>query len=158
MDSSSIVESIIFAVSRQGLKIAFPARISKEIVLIRLVSIQFFFTESNESLPIEGKLFGGQSVEDESKNYVVSLRHNGSHFCTGFLISKRHVLTAAQCLHNFILYEWIPEFEPYTVVIGNANSKNTVSHAIKQVEVHRRYVADTPTSFYYNVGVITVDY
>ena len=89
---------------------------------------------------------------------MVSLRHYGSHFCTGFLLSKQYVLTAAQCLHEFILYEQIPEFKPYTVVIGNANLNNTVSHAIKQIEVHRHYEADIPTSHYYDVGVITVDY
>ena len=107
---------------------------------------------------MEGKIFGGVKFSCGHENYVVSIRHNNNHFCTGSLITKQHVLTAAKCLHEFLIHYYIPSFEPYTVLIGDVNLNHTKSLAIEQVEVHKRYVPDDLTTIYYDIGVITVDY
>ena len=106
---------------------------------------------------MEEKIFGGQIVESMRHNYIASIRHNGVHFCTGFLINDMQVLTAAQCLREFLINEIIPNFSEYTVQIEDLNLENKTSLDIENVIVHPKY---DPMKIWssFDVGLITVDY
>ena len=115
-----------------------------------------FFIEYNYSLPIEEKTLEVEEVQFGYKIYIASFRHNGTHLCTGILVSEKHVLTAAQCLNEFFIHEQIPSFKEYSILLEDVDKLTTTLHSIEQVEVHSRYIPNDPTSFLYDIGVITV--
>ena len=106
------------------------------------------FIEYNYSLPTEEKIFGGQNVNTGLKNYIESIRHNNFHFCTEFLITKKAILTAAQCLKVFLVDEKIPNFSKYTVKICNLDKENRSSHDVERVEIIDEYNFNSPSPGY----------
>lgn len=44
------------------------------------------------------KIQGGKNVSLDKINYQASLQLNGTHICSGVVISKRHILTSATCM------------------------------------------------------------
>ena len=111
----------------------------------------FYLTES-----LEGKLIGGFADESGNKKYVVSIRYNDGHYCTGCLISKRHVLTAAQCLKEFLIHRIVPDFKNYSVVVGSPKMLNGSKKYIAEVQAAALYNPLKKNSIY-DIELIKVD-
>ena len=89
------------------------------ICLLIIETNLYCYVETNA--PLESKIIGGSEVFLGKRPYIVSLRNNGTHFCSGSLISSAYVLTAAQCL---ILHKNDKhEYKDLTVVASTINSK-----------------------------------
>ena len=72
------------------------------------------------------------------------------HICTAFLISERHLLTAAKCLREIFLRENV-SFSEYSIILGYR------FHKIKRVERHKSYNHKRPEkNTSYDIGCITV--
>ena len=46
----------------------------------------------------------GSNVQAGIADFLVSLKRNKVHFCSGCLISRKDILTTAQCIHKFKMY------------------------------------------------------
>ena len=109
-------------------------------------------------MSLTGKLKGGWGIKREKANYLVFITHKNVHKFAGFLISKKHVLTAAYNLQNFWLDPVIPWFWDYYVIVGRFNESIPGNeHLIEQVERHRLYKPQNPKPGV-NIGLITVNY
>ncbi|XP_051550325.1 granzyme M-like isoform X2 [Myxocyprinus asiaticus] len=60
-------------------------------------------------------IVNGKEAKPHSRPYMVSLQHNGQHFCGGFLISDEFVLTAGHCFID----------RAVTVVVGAHDLRRT---------------------------------
>ena len=83
-------------------------------------------------------------------NYVVSLRKDEEHFCTGCLITKKHVVTAGQCIGK-IFYFNNPLFENITAYIIGKVFK--IEHAEHHIHFNAEKASQTAT---FNIGLIQV--
>ena len=113
-----------------------------------------FFTESDYSLSLKGKLISEEPYGDII-SYVAALYESKTLYCTGFLVSVKHILTAATCLRNFFIKKNRPiEFYHAKIkylVLTTWDDK----YMFQQVEIHRDYnheLDDLPN----NIGLITV--
>ena len=104
-----------------------------------------------------GKLIGGQSVDHGKYKYTASLRLDNVHFCTAFLLSNKHALTAAVCLKDFLTEPDIPKFDQYTLVAGRLDIEKVTVFAIEQVQAHRKYSFERNDANY-AIGLITVNH
>ena len=71
-------------------------------------------------------------------------------------MSEKHVLTAAQCLNEFLIHEQIPSFKEYSLLLEDAEKLTTTLYFIEKVQVHPQYIPNDPTTFLHDIGVITV--
>ncbi|XP_018407522.1 PREDICTED: chymotrypsin-2-like [Cyphomyrmex costatus] len=98
------------------------------------------------------RLVGGQSAIESEFPYQVSLRSYNLHICSGALISKRHVLSAAHCICGLI-DEPSEELSAHT---GSINLKEGEKHAVKDVKCHPNYVYGPEKSWIADLVVITL--
>ena len=68
---------------------------------------------------MESKLIRASDIETDEMKYVVSLRENGNHFCSGCLITGKHVLTAGRCIVKIFKYE-NTLFREITIVLNGS--------------------------------------
>ena len=113
-----------------------------------------FFTDFDDSLSLKGKLFGGNPTF-KSFHYVAGLYEAQQLFCTGILISAKHVLTVGICLKRFFVNPNI-DYSYYHVKLGTdyLYEKN-LKFSFKNVKIHMHYNyvnEDLP----HNIGLITV--
>ena len=107
-------------------------------------------------LSLESKIVSNNDVKTDKRNYIASFQIRKGHFCTGFLASEKHIITAAQCLVDFLKYKDIPEFIDYTVMVGSNIINHNNSYAnIDQVEVLSDFKVNILNSTP-DIGVITV--
>ena len=120
--------------------------------------ILYFCTGRNFSLsPLEGKLRTRQSSLTTS--FMVALYKCKVLYCTGILISAKHVLTVSQCLLAF--FDIIkPDFSEYKARISNLfliNDDKSVWYGFSEVKIHKEYDLRTH-ALTHNLGVITVNF
>ena len=98
------------------------------------------FTESNNLLSLEKKFIGGKKVPPGCRKCMASFRHKSIHVFSAFLISEKHVITAAHCLNDFLTKPTIPDFSEYSVEVGLFDSSiGGIVYQLKEVEVHQYY-------------------
>ena len=115
--------------------------------------ITLFFIESKYLLSQEGK-FIDKRIHIEVKSYVAGLYKSHVLFCTGILLSEKHVITVATCLKRFI-YSHI-DFEYYYAAFGLVELRKTNrGYSFEDVKIHQDFnltSEDLPN----NIGLITV--
>ena len=84
---------------------------------------------------------------------MASLRKNGTHFCSGGLISHKHVLTAAQCIHEIDHHLPCASLGELVVLI------NEISYEIADTIMHPKYDSRTRTvANSFDIGIIEVGF
>lgn len=112
---------------------------------------RFFVTFAGASLPVE-RVTDGIDTSIEYAPWVVSLQYLDYHFCTGTLVTRRHVLTTANCV-----YSMIPE--QIFVQVGSASRTNGghgLLKAITNIMVHPN--ASVPLPNDNDIAVLTLKY
>ncbi|XP_072516074.1 chymase-like [Salminus brasiliensis] len=105
--------------------------------LISLLLLAALLPYLGHSASVNVGIVNGTQAKPHSRPYMVSVQVNGIHFCGGFLVSERLVMTAAHCWNKK------PTF---TVVLGahDLSDKNeaTVRVAVEKYQVHPQYRHD----------------
>ena len=118
----------------------------------------FLFSESKNSSSWEGKLTGGDHVKHQDYKFIASFRRENVHFCSAYLISNKHALTAAFCLRDFLNETEIPDFDPYTLVAGRLDKdEGSAVFEIEEVFVCPKFHSTSPKPMY-ALGLIMVNY
>ena len=105
----------------------------------------------SNSSALESKLRGGIDLGPRAIKYLVSLRENLSHFCSGFVIRENFVITTGQCIVK-IEKRRRPDFSHFKAIIDGAN------YAIKRVNYHQYYSSrNAMRCKHYDVGLILVN-
>lgn len=102
-------------------------------------------------MPVE-RVVDGEDTSIEYAPWVVSLQYLGYHFCSGTLVTRRHVLTTANCV-NYIFPEYI------LVQVGSANRTDPtdgVLKAITHIMIHPN--ASVPLPNDNDIAVLTLKY
>ena len=113
-----------------------------------------FFTESNGLLPVKEKIITYERV-DHLISYVAALYKFEEFYCTGLLISEKHILTVATCLKQFF---FIPRlsFPCYHARLKYALiATSDHRYRFEKVEIHENFDLATE-DFDDNIGLVTV--
>ncbi|XP_063983180.1 transmembrane protease serine 9-like [Diachasmimorpha longicaudata] len=83
------------------------------------------------------RIVGGTLASRGEIPYIVSLNRNGHHFCGGSIISDRHILTAAHCVHDFTSSTQ----RSVTIRAGSLTSRSGgQTYTVDKIQVHPEYV------------------
>ncbi|CAG9822914.1 unnamed protein product [Phaedon cochleariae] len=92
-------------------------------------------TETNPNLEI----VGGDVAEIIDFPWQISLQHRQSHFCGGFLISEKWVVTAAHCIIN-----GHSDTENLQINVGSSKwARGGKLHSVKRYITHPQFVSST---------------
>ena len=115
------------------------------------IYIFFFFISVFNSSVLESKLRGGIDFGPRTIKYLVSLRENMSHFCSGFMIRENFFITTGQCIVKMEKKKK-PDFSQFKAVVGGTK------YAIKRVNYHQNYNSRfAMMRKQYDVGLILVN-
>ena len=113
----------------------------------------FYFTEFENPLPLEGKA-PKYVFKIPPKYYLACLLKNNVDFGTGFLISEKHILTAATHLVGFF-QEPRADIREHSAVFGMEHVITKFQYPFIQVEIHGDFDL-SGSRIDDNIGVITV--
>ena len=85
--------------------------------MAKFIISYFYFTVSN-SLQLNGKIMSEDPVVVTEMRYMAALKRKGIQFCSGSLISPRHVLTTASCVTRIFDFGEIA-FSEIKVLLGD---------------------------------------
>ena len=115
---------------------------------------EFFSTDFDSPLSLDGKLAQGYNTFQPFE-YVAALYYNDLLFCSGVLISRKHVLTVAICLKKFVNDVDI-KFWNYHALLGTDSlDASRLNYLFQEVKVPKQYNyvdEDLP----HNIGIVTV--
>ena len=105
---------------------------------------------------MESKIVGGYHVSLGERPFIVSIRKDNEHICTGSLISNEHVLTTASCV---VLYRNDgPFYEGYTVVAGTISrtGDDGIHRRIFAISINRYYKISDHALAHSDIAIIGV--
>ena len=89
----------------------------------------------------ELRIANGYPAQQNEFPFLVSLRRNGGHFCGGSLISQKHVLTAAHCIHDYVENPRYHNMRSLRAYVGtNYLNRGGTPYGIKKITYHSSYV------------------
>ncbi|XP_011504810.1 PREDICTED: chymotrypsin-2-like [Ceratosolen solmsi marchali] len=103
------------------------------------------------------RVIGGTDANIMEFPHQVSLRlfSNNKHYCSGSIITNKHILTAAHCLYRLEAY-----YSDTRIYTGCTNRKNTTgsSYRIQNVFIHPHFTGELITSsmFRHDIAIIEV--
>lgn len=98
---------------------------------------------------------GNGEVDITKHPYVVSIRKDGHHVCTGVIINRFHIVTSDRCVPPFE-HSW-NVMNGITIVTGT-NSLNVINHHFisKEMFSQNHYINPTKNPVTSGLGVIKV--
>lgn len=126
-------------------------------IFLRLLGNQYDFSYAS---PTKDQY--GRDVKADELTFVVSIGYKDSketeeenHFCSGVLVTKQHVLTAAHCLHQI-------RADRLQVIVGSADLYAGTKYFVKSWTSFIMWFTDTyhksPKDPYNDIAVMTVKY
>ena len=98
-------------------------------------------------------MLNGYLVRTEMTKFLVSLREDGYHFCSGCLVSHKYVLTTAQCIQKVMRFA---KKDFVRDIIAFVNGRN---YDISQMKSHPNFNPRKATqTSNYDLGLITVGF
>ncbi|RWS12657.1 Trypsin-like protein [Dinothrombium tinctorium] len=82
------------------------------------------------------KVVGGNDTYDGEFPWTVSVRRSGQHHCGGVIINRRWVLTAAHCVQNKIVKQYMIRIGEYHLNKPDYHSKD---YAVEKIIIHDDY-------------------
>ena len=121
-------------------------------MMLILIVVGFIFDLTNAYYSSDDYIVGGVPASIENFPFQVSLRIRGSHFCSGAIISPRHVVTAAHCIQCCVQ----APYNDFFVVTGTTyRTSGGQSHRVYSAVTHP-YFQTTSVSIKNDIGIITV--
>ena len=108
------------------------------------VIFTYYYLAINSSL-LNSKVIGGHEASLKSKKFMASLRVRESHFCCGFLLTRRIVITTGSCANFYKLHGGI-NFNDSTVYFGivNIDSPRGKKIKVEHANYHPEYNPEDP--------------
>lgn len=104
---------------------------------------------------LKPRIVGGKATEITSAPFMASLRELGydqyKHLCGAVIISQKHVLTAAQCIHSKQ-----PSWFGIAVGSNRKDDDKAELHTIKRIVIHEDYDAFV-APFKHDIALIELD-
>lgn len=95
------------------------------------------------------RIIGGYETQPNEYPWIVGLYRNGKLYCGGALISSKHVLTAAHCVHNFQKRE-------IKIFIGGHNISSDYVDVRRVRAIHKHEEFNTST-FDFDIAILQMD-
>ncbi|XP_069671681.1 chymotrypsin-1-like isoform X2 [Periplaneta americana] len=115
----------------------------KQYILLLAFCINPDFSSAEETQnPLEPRVIGGRNATKNEFPFVVSLLYHGDPQCTGTIINRFKVLTAAHCISGTTYDKWTVKAGFYI-----KGDPNTIERKVKSLKVHRIYVAKRYLAF-----------
>ena len=131
------------------------------IKLFYVLHINFYiihncFPGLNSSL-LNGKLINGNAAAQREVKFMASLKMNLIHFCSGCVISPKHILTVGQCIY-LIKLQGEKNYTNVIVWLGTIELYGYgIKRNVKDLEHHPQFNPLVPSeTCAYDIGVILV--
>ncbi|XP_069671682.1 chymotrypsin-1-like [Periplaneta americana] len=112
------------------------------ILLLALCINPDFSSAEGTQNPLQPRIIGGRNATQNEFPFVVSLLYHGDPQCTGTIINRCHVLTAAHCINGTTFDEWTVKAGFYI-----KGDPNTIERKVKCLKLHYNYVVKRNKAF-----------